>query len=113
MRPIVVATTDASGGATFSNMARMDDWSTGQVDVQVVVTGTVNYTVQTSMDDPNSPTDPVAVASMTWSDSSIAGATATQGPVNLGFVPIFIRVKQSSGTGSTSTTIRQLGVTNR
>ena len=67
MQPITVTASDASGGAVASGLVRFDDWAPGTVSLQVKVTGTVNYTVQTSMDDPNSPTNPVELASMTWS----------------------------------------------
>ena len=82
MQPITVTASDASGGAVASGLVRFDDWAPGTVSLQVKVTGTVNYTVQTSMDDPNSPTNPVALASMTWSpspDTGVVGQTAKIG----------------------------------
>lgn len=114
MRPITVSASDASGGVKYTNLVRLDEWSTGGVGVQINVTGTVNYTLQQSMDDPNSPTNPVAVGSMTWincADSSVVGASAAK-QTNYQFVPIFCRVALNSGTGSISATFVQSGVTN-
>ena len=112
MQPMTVTASDASGGAVASGLVRFDDWAPGTVSLQVKVTGTVNYTVQTSMDDPNSPTDPVAMASVKWmnsSDANVVAATATQ-QSSYSFVPMFIRVVLNSGTGSISATVRQSGV---
>ena len=61
MQPTTVSTTDATAGTTYSSLVRMDSWANAQSVVQVTVTGTATYTVETSMDDPNSPTNPVAV----------------------------------------------------
>lgn len=109
MRPIVVTTTDASGGATTSSFVRLDEWCPpGQVTIQTVVTGTVSYTVQYSLDDPNSPTNPVASGSMTWTDSG-QGAKAATNTFQLLFPALFIKVVQASGSGSTVTTVLQAG----
>lgn len=110
MRPIVVTVGPNAAGATRSTLVRFDDWAPADITVQCVVTGTVNYSVQYSMDDPNSPTNPVALASMTWSDSGIAaGATATLPPTSLGVLPIFASVLLNSGTGTVVTTFLQAG----
>lgn len=109
MRPITVSVSDASGGVKYSDWVRFDDFAPSNISIQCNVTGTVNYTVQTTLDDPNSPTNPVATGSMTWVDSndtSVVGATATK-QSNLLFAPTFARVKLNSGTGSVSTTFLQ------
>ena len=109
MRPITVSVSDASGGIQYSPWVRFDDFAPSNISIQCNVTGTVNYTVQTTLDDPNSPTNPVAVGSVTWVDSSdtaVVGATATA-QSNFLFAPIFARVKLSSGNGSVSATFLQ------
>ena len=109
MRPITVSVSDASGGVKYSSLVRFDDFAPSNISIQCNVTGTVNYTVQSTLDDPNSPTNPVAEASMTWvdsSDSAVVGATATK-QSNFLFAPAFVRVKLSSGTGSVSATFLQ------
>ena len=111
MQPTTVTTTDATAGTTYSSLVRMDSWAAPQSVVQVTVTGTATYTVETSMDDPNSPTNPVAVASMTWvdaTDSAIVGKTAKATGI-LAATPTFVRLKQTAGNGSCSMTIVQFG----
>jgi hypothetical protein len=95
-----------------SSWVRFDDWSpSNQVTLQVNVVGTVNYTVQTTLDDPNSPTNPVAAASVTWfsaGDSAIVAATASA-QSSFGVLPLFARVLLNSGTGSVMATFVQTG----
>lgn len=109
MRPITVSVSDASAGAKGSSLVRFDNWAQGPVSVQAVVTGTVNYTVQVSNDDPNDPVNPVAVASMTWSpapDADLVSETTTKYG-SLIAVPVFARVYLASGDGSVVTTFVQ------
>ena len=109
MQPITVTTTDATAGTTYSRPVRMDSWANAQSAIQVTVTGTATYTVETSMDDPNDATSPVAFASMTWvnaTDANIVAKTATASGV-LAVTPIFVRIKQTAGNGSTKMTIAQ------
>jgi hypothetical protein len=108
MRPIVVSVT----GIGTTPLARMDEWCPGPVSIQVTVSGTVTYSVQSSNDDPNSPTNPVALGSMTWittNDTNAANAT-TSVQTNYLIAPLFIRVNVSTGTGTVTATIVQLGV---
>lgn len=99
-------------GTATSAWARFDDWSpSNQVTLQINVVGTVNYTVQTTLDDPNSPTNPVAAASVTWfsaGDSAIVAATASV-QSSFGVLPLFARVLLNSGTGSVTATFVQTG----
>jgi len=109
MQPIRVSTTDASGGTTYSRLVRMDSWANAQSIIQVNVTGSATYTVETSMDDPNDPTDPVAENSMTWvdcADSAVVAETASAQGI-LVATPIFVRIKQTAGAGSTTMAISQ------
>ncbi len=53
MRPVVYTLSDASGGAKTSSVYPPDNYvSPFNVAISVVVTGTVNYTVQYTFDDP-------------------------------------------------------------
>ena len=111
MQPTTVSTTDATAGTTYSSLVRMDTWAAAQSVVQVNVTGTATYTVETSMDDPNSPTNPVAVGSMTWvdaTDAAIVGKSAKATGI-LVATPVFVRIKQTAGNGSCTMTIAQFG----
>lgn len=112
MRPITVTVSDASAGVKYSRLVRLDEWSPGQVGIQLTVSGTVNYTLQQTMDDPNSPFNPVPEASMTWvnsADTNVVGATATK-QTNYQFVPLFCRVVLNSGSGSVTATFVQASV---
>ena len=98
-------------GATPSSPLRLDDYAAAQVAIQVVVTGTVNYTVQQTLDDPNSSQFPVAQASMTWfplGDASGVGATANM-QSKYDAAPCWVRVLLNSGTGTVRLTVKQSG----
>lgn len=111
MQPIVVSTTDASNGTTYSRLVRMDTWANAQSIIQVSVSGNATYTVEGSMDDPNSATDPVAENSMTWincEDTDLVGANASrQGQLTV--TPVFLRLKQTAGNGTATMTVAQFG----
>lgn len=109
MQPITVSTTDATAATTYSRPVRMDTWANAQSIVQVNVTGTATYTVETSMDDPNSPTNPVALVNMVWincADSAVVAKSANAQGV-LVATPVFVRIKQTAGNGSCAMTISQ------
>lgn len=111
MQPITVSTTDASAAIKYSRPVRMDSWANAQTAVQVNVTGAVTYSIQTSMDDPNSPTNPVAVGSMVWLDAldaSLVSETTSQSGV-LVATPTFLRIKQTDGSGTVTATFAQFG----
>jgi hypothetical protein len=112
---VTSGSTSASGitvgtnGVAGSAWVRFDDYAPSNISIQCNVTGTVNYTVQSTLDDPNSATNPVAVTSMTWvatSDSAVVNATATK-QSNFLFAPVFARVLLNSGTGSVTATFIQ------
>jgi hypothetical protein len=111
MQPITVTTTDATAGTTYSRPVRMDSYANAQSTVQVTVTGTVNFTVETSMDDPNDPVNPVAQASMVYVNAIDTNLVAKTANAVGAFVvtPTFVRIKQVSGSGSTKMTIAQFG----
>lgn len=91
----------------------MDDWAPGPISISCVISGgTGTYSVQVSNDDPNSPTNPVAVGSMTWlpSPDALSQNATTNILTQLTQVPLFIRINQSAGTGIVTATIVQAGV---
>jgi hypothetical protein len=109
MRPIVVSVSDASGGAQYSNWVRFDDWAPNYISIQCVVTGTVDYTIEYTLDDPNSPWDPVAVNNVTWAETDDADVvnSTVDATSNFIFAPTFARVKLNSGSGSVRATFLQ------
>lgn len=101
--------TNGIGGSPW---VMLDPWALPAVAMQFTASGTVNYTVQQTLDDPNDPTNAVAAASVTWvdsADSNVVGATTTQ-QTNYAFAPRYVRVRINSGSGSVVGTISQSGV---
>ena len=74
------------------------------------VTGSVIYTLQSTLDDPNDPVSPVDVADVVWVDSSdtnVVGATSTQ-QSNFLFAPKYARIKlDGSSIGTVKATFLQ------
>lgn len=94
------ALTVGTNGVAGSAWVRFDDWDQGGVALQTTVSGTVNYTVQQTLDDPNSPTNSVVLSAVTWvasSDSNVVSATATK-QSNYQFAPTYARVLLNSQT---------------
>jgi hypothetical protein len=98
-----------SGGAASSRWVRFDNWAPSYISIQCTVSGTVNYTVQSSMDDPNAPINPPAASAVTWvnsSDADVVGATTTVNS-NFIFAPVWARVVLNSGTGTVTAQFMQ------
>lgn len=111
----VAGVTVGTNSVAGSRWIRMDGWANAQSAIQVDVTGTVNYTVQTTMDDPNDPFAPVAVSAVKWvnsTDSNVVGASATKSSTFTA-TPTWVRVLLNSGTGSITGKIVQFNVANR
>lgn len=101
--------TVGTNGVGGSAWVRMDDFALSNISIQCNVSGTVNYTVQSTLDDPNDPFYPVAPANMTWiasSDLAVVGANSSQ-QSNFLFTPRYSRVLINSGTGTVVTTYLQ------
>lgn len=105
------AITVGTSGVASSRWLRLDSWAFSQVGLQVDVSGTVNYTVQQSFDDPNDPVSPVALASMTWANSSDSNVVSKTGAAQsyYAYAPTFVRITLNSGTGSVTMTAAQYG----
>jgi hypothetical protein len=99
-----------TNGVASSQWVRFDDYAANsQVALQCTVSGTVNYTVQQTMDDPGWLYSGIAPYQTTWLDhpdtALVAATTTKQG--NYGYAPIFARVTLNSGTGTVVGTFRQ------
>lgn len=117
----IVISANATGSLTFgtngiaaSPWVRFDGWANPVIAIQCVASGTVNYTVQQTLDDPNSPTNPVNPNAVTWTScptAALVGATTTQ-VGNYNFCPIFARVLLNSQTnpGFVTATFQQSSV---
>ena len=106
------AVTVGSAQSGSSPWVALDPWAFPQVAIQCGVSGTVNYTVQQTLDNPNDPVNPIARASMQWvdhPDTNLVGATTTlQG--NYGYAPLFMRVVINSGSGTVRLSVIQYNV---
>lgn len=94
------AITVGTNGVASSPWVAFDSWAAGNISIQVDVSGTVNYTAQQTLDDPNSPTNAVALASVTWvnsTDSAVVSAIAAA-QSNYLFIPAYGRILLNSQT---------------
>jgi hypothetical protein len=101
--------TIGTNGVGGSPWVMLDPWASPAIALQVTVSGTANYTVQQSLDDPNDPTNPVAAASMAWvnsSDTNVVGVAATA-QSNYAFAPRYARILLNSGSGTATATFIQ------
>ena len=100
-----------TNGVASSPWVMFDPYSFPQIALQCDVTGSVNYTVQQTLDDPNSPTNPAAPYSVVWINNPTAAlvgaSTDQQGSYAIG--PLFAKVTINSGTGSVRATFIQFG----
>lgn len=114
----VVADAASTGNVSIGTNAlatspwvQFDRYAKGGVAIQLVVTGTVNYTLQQTLDDPNSTVNPVLPQNMTWfssADTAVVAVTASA-QTNYMFPPVWARILLSSGTGSVAGTFVQGG----
>jgi hypothetical protein len=101
--------TIGTNGIGGSPWVRFDEYAPHGVAIQCTVSGTVNYTVQQTLDDPNVSGTTLTPATMTWvssSDTNVVGATATQ-QTNYNFTPVFARILLNSGSGTVTGTFLQ------
>ena len=109
------AVTVGTNGVAATPWVRLDEWADPHTSIQCNASGTVNYTVQFSNDDPNDPTNPVLPNAMTWintNDPNGVGAVASI-LTNLVFTSRYVRTVLNSGTGSVVMTVIQSNVVNR
>ena len=66
--------TAGTTGVASSAWIRLDDWALPQTAIQCDASGTVNYTVQSTLDDPNDYANPTAPALVSWVNSADPGA---------------------------------------
>lgn len=110
------AVTVGTNGIASTPWVRLDEWASPDVSIQCNVSGTVNYTVQATNDDPNSPTNPVLPQNVSWVNSPDTNAVAATSAQRTGYgpllaygalTPIFVRATLNSGSGSVSMTVVQ------
>lgn len=113
----VTVSGDAAGALTVgmtnttsSPWVRFDDFAPSNISIQCNVSGSATYTLQSTLDDPYDPFNPVSTGSMTWvnsSDTNVVAATATK-QSNFLFAPKYARViLTTTSTGSVTATMLQ------
>lgn len=104
MRQIVLSQT----GAGTTQVAPLDIHGRPEISLQVAVSGTVNYTVQQTLDNVFDP-----AVTPTWFDhpdtNLVAQTVNRQG--NYAYVPAAVRLVVNSGSGTARLTIIQAGIT--
>ncbi len=99
------AVTVGTNGVGSSRPIFLDSFAPAPTSLQVDVTGTVNATVQQSLDDPNG----VGFANMNWynhPDPNLVGLVSqVQG--NYAYLPRCVRILLNSGSGSVTLTVIQ------
>ena len=101
--------TVGTNGVGGSSWLRLDDWAPAIWTVQVDVSGTINYSVQTTMDDPNDPSNAVTIPNVQWvscSDSNVVSQSTNKYGASTG-ASRYVRVLVNSGTGTATATILQ------
>lgn len=100
-----------TNGVASSSWVMFDPYSFPQVSLQCDVTGTVNYTVQQTLDDPNSTTNPTQAYDCVWFDNpnaDLVGETVSrQG--SYAIAPLYVKVTLNSGDGVVKSTFIQFG----
>lgn len=105
------AVTVGTNSVASSRPVFLDIYGWPNTMLQVTVSGTVNYTVQQSADDPNM----VGLANVAWQshpDTGVVNATASA-QTNYFFTPFVSRILLNSGTGSVTYTLTQSGGSGR
>lgn len=105
---ITVGTTTVAA----SDWVRLDEWADSTVAIQCTVSGTATYTVQQTLQDPNSATNPITAYSVAWLNSSDAAAVnaSTTIQTSYQYSPTFARILLTAGTGSVTATFAQNSV---
>lgn len=101
MRPVTVSQTGAGSSAPVP----LDTYLDFGVGIGCTVTGTVNYTVQHTFDDPFGP----GFASAVWLDHPTVAAETTNQDGNYAYGVRAVRVTVNSGTGTVRMTVVQTG----
>ena len=102
----VIVGTNGVGG---SRWVRFNDFAPSNISIQCNVTGTVNYTIQATLDDPNDPFNPTPAEDVIWvnsSDAAVVSSSSTQ-QSNFLFTPKYAKVLINSGSGTVVATFLQ------
>ena len=97
-----------TNGVASTRPIYLDKWGPAQVALQIDVTGTVNATVQQTLDSLNPTSNFLTANWVNHPDSNLVGLTGTcQG--NYAYAPMWVRLVLNSGTGSATLKVLQAG----
>lgn len=96
------AVTVGTNGVADSPWVRFDDWASSTMAFQCSAFGTVNYTLYSTEDDPNSPSNPVLPQNVTWIASSLATSqtSSTSGAATPGVWAKITLNSETAGAGN-------------
>ena len=98
-----------TSGVGGSRWVSFDAFAPSMISIQCNATGTIDYTLQTTLNDPNDPSTAVTPVNVVWvnsSDTAVVNATATK-QSNFMFAPVYARILINSGAGSVAATFLQ------
>jgi len=100
-----------TSGIVGSQWARLDTWAIGPTIIHINALGSANYTLQTTLDDPNSIVDPIDPDNARWFPSTDTNVVNTTGSKQTQFDanPVFCRILINSGVGTVQAVIQQNG----
>jgi len=106
------ALTVGTNNTASSGWVRFDEYVPSMTAIQCTTSGTVTYTVQQTLQDPNSPTNPINPYQVAWLNSSDAQAVSATGNIQTSYQysPTYAKVTITGGTGSVTATLTQFGV---
>ena len=100
------AITVGTNNVASSQWVRLDEWANAQTAIQCTVTGSVNYTIQQTLQDPNSATNAVLPYQLVWIntvDPNVVGASTSQ-QSSYTYAPSLARVTLNYNAPTAATT---------
>lgn len=105
--------TAGTNGVASSTWLRLDNFGFAQTALEAIVTGTVNYTVEEAVRDPNSQVYSLTPANLVWQPNAALQALTANSFGSYSASPSWVRCTLNSGTGSVVFTVSQAGVVPR
>lgn len=94
--------TAGTSAVASSDWIRLDNYGSGPISLEVDVTGTVNYSIESCLRDPNNmpPLPTITPAQMVWLPHPALQAMTTSARDYYADVPLWVRCTLNSGAGS-------------
>lgn len=101
------AITLGTNGSASTPWFRLDNYGFPQCALQVDVSGTVTYSVEQTLEDPNDPTFGLNPSQLTWLPHGVLAAKNASAQDNYAYLPAYTRCTITAGTGSCRYTVIQ------